>query len=102
MEELEVILERCARVCNTTVDRIKSVPRKRCTVEAKQLYVYCALHACVRVKKKKRIAEVLGVGQWQVTYYRKMSEFGIEHERWFKNLVAAYYELEKQDRLKNR
>lgn len=91
MEELEVILGRCARICGTTVSRIRE-GKKRSTrevVEAKQLFVYCVLHEN-EFRKKKDIAAALCVGQYQVTYYRKKSEFSIKRERWFQRLVEKY------------
>jgi len=94
MEDLEVILERCARICGTTVARIKE-GKKRSTrevVEAKQLFVYCVLHEN-EFRKKKDIAATLCVGQYQVTYYRKKSEFSIRRERWFRKLVERYYKM---------
>lgn len=92
MEDLEVILGRCAKICGTTVARIKQ-GKKRSTrevVDAKMLFVYCVLHEN-EFRKKKDIATVLHVGQYQVTYYRKKSEWSIRHERWFKKLVEKYF-----------
>lgn len=92
MDGLEVMLERCAHICGTTVARIKE-GKKRSTrevVNAKQLFVYCVLHEN-EFRKKKDIAAVLHVGQYQVTYYRKKSEFSIRRERWFQMLVEKYY-----------
>lgn len=92
MEDLEVILGRCAKICGTTVARIKEGKKRstRAVVNAKQLFVYCVLHEN-EFRKKKDIAAVLHVGQYQVTYYRKKSEFSIKRERWFQRLVDEYY-----------
>jgi len=98
MEDLDVILVRCARICGTTVARIRE-GKKRSTrevVDAKQLFVYCALHEN-EFRKKKDIAAVLRVGQYQVTYYRKKAEFSIRHERWFQSLVEKYYKKYGKD-----
>lgn len=92
MEDLKVILERCAKICGTTVARIKE-GKKRSTrevVDAKMLFVYCVLHEN-EFRKKKDIADAMKVGQYQVTYYRKKSEFSIKRERWFQRLVEKYY-----------
>ena len=92
MEDLEVILGRCAKICGTTVARIKQ-GKKRSTrevVDAKMLFVYCVLHEN-EFRKKKDIATVLHVGQYQVTYYRKRSEWSIKRERWFQKLVEKYF-----------
>lgn len=90
MDELNEILERCLSVCGTTLADVQSKPRMRRTVEAKQLFVYCALHMGRKHYKKKLIAGAIGVGPWQVTYYRKKAEFGIKCEPWFKALVKKY------------
>lgn len=92
MEELETMLERCAEICGTTVDEIKECKKRstRAVVEAKQLFVYCVLHEN-EFQKKKNIAKVLRVGQYQVTYYRRKAEFSIRRERWFQKLVDKYY-----------
>lgn len=92
MEDLKVILERCAKICGTTVARIKE-GKKRSTrevVDAKMLFVYCVLHEN-EFRKKKDIADVMKAGPYQVTYYRKKAEFSIRHERWFKRIVEKYY-----------
>lgn len=94
MEDLKVVLSLCARVCGTTVEGITK-PKSRSTrvvVEAKQLFVYCALRDD-EFRKKKDIASILGVGQYQVTYYRRKAEFSIRREKWFQDLVKKYETL---------
>lgn len=92
MEDLDAILKRCAKICGTTVQRIREEKKRstRAVTEAKQLFVYCALHENPYLKKKD-IAAALCVGQYLVTYYSRKAEFSISHERWFQKLVEKYY-----------
>lgn len=96
MEGLDIILERCAAVCGVSVGEIRQT-HKRCTrsvADAKQLFVYCALlDNCYR--RKKYLADTLGVGPYQVTRYRKKAEFSIGHERWFQELVKKYQRMKE-------
>lgn len=90
MEELQAILMRCLALRGVTMEDVRTKPRVRSTVEVKQLFVYCAIHRSKRIMKKNKMAAALGVGPWQITYYRKKAEFGIDREPWFKRLVAKY------------